>query len=69
MENKKTLVLGATTNPERYSYLAVQKLRHKGHDVVAIGKHTGKVKDVASKMNTGAKYDSKAFKNSCRQFW
>ena len=46
MENKKTLVLGATTNPERYSYLAVQKLRDKGHDVVAIGKHTGKVKDV-----------------------
>lgn len=46
MENKKTLVLGATTNPERYSYLAVQKLRDKGHEVVAIGKHTGKVKDV-----------------------
>ena len=46
MKNKKTLVLGATTNPERYSYLAVQKLRDKGHDVVAIGKHTGKVKDV-----------------------
>ena len=46
MENKKTLVLGATTNPERYSYLAIQKLRDKGHDVVAIGKHTGKVKDV-----------------------
>ena len=46
MENKKTLVLGATTNPSRYSYLAIQKLREKGHDVVAIGKHTGKVKDV-----------------------
>ena len=46
MGNKKTLVLGATTNPERYRYLAVQKLRDKGHDVVAIGKHTGKVKDV-----------------------
>lgn len=46
MTNKKTLVLGATTNPARYSYLAVNKLRDKGHDVVAIGRHTGKVKDV-----------------------
>ena len=46
MKNKKTLVLGATTNPSRYSYLAINKLREKGHDVVAIGNHTGKVKDV-----------------------
>ena|SRR5665647_704380 len=46
MKNKKTLVLGATTNPARYSYLAIYKLRENGHDVVAIGKHIGKVKDV-----------------------
>ncbi|MGN6604254.1 MAG: CoA-binding protein [Ginsengibacter sp.] len=46
MKNKKTLVLGATTNPARYSFLAVNKLREEGHDVVAIGRHTGKVKDV-----------------------
>lgn len=46
MINKKTLVLGASTNPSRYSYLAVNKLREKGHDVIAIGKHIGKVKDV-----------------------
>ncbi len=46
MTNKKTLVLGATTNPARYSFLAVNKLRDEGHDVVAIGKRTGKVKDV-----------------------
>ena len=38
MKNKKTLVLGATTNPARYSYLAIHKLRDKGHDVVAIGR-------------------------------
>ncbi len=30
MKNKKTLVLGATTNPARYSYLAINKLREKG---------------------------------------
>jgi predicted CoA-binding protein len=46
MKNKKTLVLGATTNPSRYSYLAINKLRSEGHDVVAIGRRTGKVNDV-----------------------
>lgn len=46
MTNKKTLVLGASSNPSRYSYLAINNLRKKGHDVVAIGKHTGKVNDV-----------------------
>ncbi len=46
MKNKKTLVLGATTNPARYSYLAINKLREEGHDVVAIGRRTGKVTDV-----------------------
>jgi hypothetical protein len=46
MSNKKTLVLGASPNPSRYSYLAVDKLREKGHDVIAIGRHTGKIDDV-----------------------
>ena len=46
MTNKKTLVLGASTNPARYSYLAINQLRSKGHEVIAIGKHTGKVADV-----------------------
>ncbi|MGH2552109.1 MAG: CoA-binding protein [Chitinophagaceae bacterium] len=43
---KKTLVLGASDNPSRYSYLAVQRLRHLGHPVVAIGKKNTKVADV-----------------------
>jgi len=34
---KKTLVLGASSNPDRYSYLAVNRLRDHGHPVVAIG--------------------------------
>ncbi|MFN5423134.1 MAG: CoA-binding protein [bacterium] len=38
MSNKKTLVLGASSNPDQYSHLAVKKLVHQGHDVVAIGK-------------------------------
>lgn len=40
-EKKKTLVLGASGNPSRYSYLAIQRLRSHGHQVVAIGRmHT-----------------------------
>jgi predicted CoA-binding protein len=40
---KKTVVLGASDNPSRYSFLAVEKLRRYGHPVVAIGKKTGVV--------------------------
>ena len=40
-EKKKTLVLGASANPSRYSFLALQRLRALGHPVAAIGrKHT-----------------------------
>ena len=46
MEKKKTLVLGASDNPARYSYLAIQKLRKYEHPVVAIGKRTTQVADV-----------------------
>ena len=45
-ESKKTLVLGASDNPSRYSYLALHRLRSHGHPVVAIGKKTGMVSDV-----------------------
>lgn len=44
--SKKTLVLGASDQPHRYSYLAIQRLRGKEHEVVGIGKHTGVVEDV-----------------------
>jgi len=43
---KKTLVLGASSNPGRYSYLAVTRLRGKGHPVVAIGRQQAKAADV-----------------------
>jgi predicted CoA-binding protein len=35
---KKTLVLGASDNPARYSYLAINRLRASGHPVEAIGR-------------------------------
>ncbi len=51
---KKTLVLGASDNPERYSYLAVNRLRSKGHPVIAIGMKKVKVADV--EVETEKKY-------------
>jgi predicted CoA-binding protein len=44
--DKKTVVLGASNNPGRYSYLAVRKLRAHQYDVVAIGKRKGTVGDI-----------------------
>ena len=43
---KSTLVLGASTNPARYSYLAITRLRNHKHPVLAIGKRKGTVSDV-----------------------
>ncbi len=40
---KKTLVLGATTHPNRYAYLAVQSLLRYGHEVVPVGVREGSV--------------------------
>lgn len=45
-DKKKTLVLGASSNPARYSYLAMQRLRAHDHPVVAIGRRVGRVADV-----------------------
>ncbi len=45
-KQKKTLVLGASDNPVRYSYLAINRLRSYGHPVVAIGKKHTWVNDV-----------------------
>ncbi len=42
-EKKKTLVLGASDNPNRYSYLALQRLQAAGHPVVGIGRKEGQV--------------------------
>lgn len=46
-EKKRTLVLGASANPSRYSYLALKRLRANDHPVTAIGKRQAVVGDVA----------------------
>lgn len=43
---KKTLVIGASTNPNRYSFMAIQKLTKYGHPVMAIGNKEGEVSGV-----------------------
>ncbi len=43
---KKTLVIGASTNPSRYSYLAINRLINHGHEVVAFGLRKGTVAGV-----------------------
>jgi predicted CoA-binding protein len=45
-EKKKTVVLGASGNPARYSYLAIQRLRKYDHPVIAIGRRVGEVAGV-----------------------
>lgn len=39
--NKKTLVIGASLNPTRYSNFVIQKLKAQGHEVLALGNKTG----------------------------
>jgi uncharacterized protein len=46
MKNKKTVVLGASTKPDRYAYKAISMLVDKGHSVLAIGQNTGEVAGV-----------------------
>jgi predicted CoA-binding protein len=38
MAQKKTLILGASANPSRYSYLAMDRLQAHKHPVVAVGR-------------------------------
>ncbi|HAI18451.1 MAG TPA: CoA-binding protein [Xanthomarina gelatinilytica] len=44
--NRKTLVLGASLNPSRYSHIAMNRLKQAGHEVVAIGLKQGLVQGV-----------------------
>ena len=41
----KTLVVGASTNPERYSFIAANMLKSYGHEIILLGKKTGKAAD------------------------
>jgi predicted CoA-binding protein len=44
--SKKTMVLGASANPARYSFLAINSLRKHQHPVIAVGRRIGKILDV-----------------------
>ena len=44
---KRTVVIGASPNPERYSHIAVQRLRQAGHPVVAVELRPGTIADVS----------------------
>jgi predicted CoA-binding protein len=46
IKNKKTLVLGASTKPARYAFMAIEKLVEKGHSVLAIGQNAGEVSGI-----------------------
>lgn len=52
MQKDKTLVLGASDEPSRYSNMAIRMLRKHGHPVVAIGRKAGEVEDVT--IETGS---------------
>ena len=41
--NKRTVVLGASPNSSRYSYLAVMRLQAHGHTVMPIGRKRGQI--------------------------
>jgi predicted CoA-binding protein len=46
MESKKTLVIGASLNPDRFSYKAIILLQKFGHQVEAIGVKSGIINTV-----------------------
>ena len=41
--NKKTVIIGATTNPNRYAYLAAGRLTEEGHEIIPVGIKKGEV--------------------------
>ncbi|WP_425392386.1 CoA-binding protein [Ekhidna sp.] len=41
--SKKTVILGATTNPMRYAYLAAERLKAHDHEIVPVGIKKGDV--------------------------
>lgn len=54
---KKTLVLGASENPERYSNMAIRRLKQYGHEVVAVGNRAGKIDDTPIQTSVPAVAD------------
>lgn len=49
--SKKTLVLGATPNPNRTAYTAIHRLQSAGHSVVSVGIREGQVGGIPIETN------------------
>lgn len=45
LNKKTTLILGASTKPNRYSYLAAHRLNEAGHPIVLVAKRKGHLLD------------------------
>ncbi len=43
--SKKVLIIGASENPERYSYIAAKMLTEYGHEITLLGLRKGKIDD------------------------
>ncbi len=48
----KVLILGASLNPNRYAYLALNDLLDRGHEVIAVGIKSGTYRGVALTTDT-----------------
>ncbi|MBL7815718.1 MAG: CoA-binding protein [Saprospiraceae bacterium] len=53
---KKTLILGATPNPDRYAYMATSKLKAYGHEVLPVGIKKGEIEGIRIE-NTPPQYE------------
>lgn len=44
--NKKTVVIGASDNPQRYAYKATIALQRHNHEVIPVGIHDGEINGI-----------------------
>ncbi len=60
MDPRLTVVLGASPNPERYSNMAVRRLRANGHPVIAVGRREGIIdgQPIVTSVPPGVRIDS-----------
>ena len=49
---KKTIVLGATPNPDRYAYKATKRLKTHGYEVIPMGIRKGEIEGIKIENET-----------------
>lgn len=54
---KRTLVLGASSNPERYAYKAIERLVESGNEVIAFSPKAGIVGNVVFETSWNPNWD------------